>query len=680
MILGGIAAVCIPFLIAGTIIYTQLSNSLLEMTKKNAIHKAEDISDFIENMLNQYIMLASSIAADPDIVQASKTGNYVLAQIELEAIYKRIGRKFFTIFLTDKDGIVRADPFFPQQLGVNLSDRDYFLQAKEGKTSIAGPLFPKGTVSPEIPVILVAVPIDEENEFFGIVTLAFNVNFLVQNLTREKIGKTGYAYLMNAEGLVLIHPQKEFILRLRLLDQPGTEELKRVIESKKTGIASYSFDGSEMLAGLTSVDLTGWIAVFTQSWDEILAPANIILSTIIIIGILFLFIALFVIFVFSGKISNPINRIMEMMEQLTQHSTEIILHIGLDRKILYTNPVFEKIIGQKSENILGTEPDLNNPDNIPANVIWNSLNAGRPWSGRVVLKGKKSDTITLDMMLLPLIDDRRTLQGYLGIGRDITAELMFEKRLRQAQKLEAIGTLAGGIAHDFNNILGGIFGYAELALMEEDSDSETQRYIRQILKASERARDLVGQILTFSRETDVKLRPLAPKYIIKEALKLLRASIPATIDIQSKLDNNAAIMAEPTQIHQIIMNLFTNAVHAVGENSGTITLELQDFIVDEEFIKAHPDIQQGKHVIVRISDTGSGMESEILDHIFEPFFTTKSQGEGTGLGLSVVHGIVKNLGGIITVDSEIGKGAVFTIIIPTIQSDDPEPYQNGSVT
>ena len=216
------------------------------------------------------------------------------------------------------------------------------------------------------------------------------------------------------------------------------------------------------------------------------------------------------------------------------------------------------------------------------------------------------------------------------LGRDITAELMFEKRLQQAQKLEAIGTLAGGIAHDFNNILGAIFGYAELALMKTDSVEDTKRYIKQIKIASERARDLVSQILTFSRKTDIELRPLMPKLVMKEAIKLLRASIPAKIDIKSKLVSNSVIKAEPTQLHQIVMNLFTNAVHAMGDQAGTITLELEDFIVAEEFTKTHPNIQRGKHVKIRVSDSGSGINPEILDKIFEPFFTTKSLGQGTG--------------------------------------------------
>jgi nitrogen-specific signal transduction histidine kinase/CheY-like chemotaxis protein len=280
-------------------------------------------------------------------------------------------------------------------------------------------------------------------------------------------------------------------------------------------------------------------------------------------------------------------------------------------------------------------------------------------------------------MFIPVKDHKGAIEGYLEIGRNISGELMYEKRLQQAQKLEAIGTLAGGIAHDFNNILSGIFGYAELSLLEGRCDSESEKYLRQIIKASERARDLVSQILTFSRRDKVQLRPLLPGTVAKEALKLLRASIPATIDIRSDIKGKSYIMAEPTQIHQVLMNLFTNAVHAIGEEPGTIRLELEDFIVDEEFVKVNPDTRPGKHIMLRISDTGRGIGKKVLDQIFEPFFTTKSQGEGTGLGLSVVHGIVKKLGGSITVHSEVGKGTAFTILFPVVEGPDIQQQQDA---
>ena len=421
---------------------------------------------------------------------------------------------------------------------------------------------------------------------------------------------------------------------------------------------------------MAPIPLTGWTAVFAQSRDEIMAPVNRILSAIFVSAILFLFLTVLFIIVFSSKLSTPVQKTMSMLRQITQHSKESILQIGLDKKISYANPTYEKVAGVKKENLIGKKPNLKNLNDMPADRIWDLLEKGIPWSGRIELeREKKADDVTLEVMLLPVLDQKGAVCGYLEIGRDVTTELKAEKRLQQAQKLEAIGTLSGGIAHDFNNILAGILGYAELSLMYKENVSETEKYTREIIKASERARDLVSQILTFSRRTDVELRPLLPKTIVNEALKLLRASIPAMIEIESRVSSDSAVMAEPSQLHQVVMNLFTNAVHAIGENVGTIQLELEDFMVDEAFTRMHPDIRQGKHVLIRISDTGCGIAPENMDHLFEPFFTTKEQGEGTGLGLSVVHGIVKDLNGIVTTYSEVGKGTVFNVIIPCMEGD-----------
>ena len=670
MILGGITAVLIPFLIAGTIIYVQLSKSLLKRSKEVAVHVAEDISASIDETFRQEVKLASAIAADPNIVESALTGDYRAAQRSLQAIFSRIGSKFFTIFLLDQSGIARADAVFKQQIGLDLSTREYFIKAKEGKTSVVGPVPARGSATPSAPIIVVAAPILHEKEFLGMVGLPFDIDYLEKIILKKRFGKTGFGYLINNEGLVLVHPRKEFILRMRLLDQPGTGEIKQVLTGEKTGTASYLFEGSKRIAGFSQVPLTDWIVAFSQSEDEIMIPVNQTLFAIFISGSLFLILTITGMSVFYSRVSTPIQKIMALMKQVTHHSTEAIMQIGLDRKIIHANEAFEKITGQKTEEVIHREPILDNMGKIPAEVIWQSLERGIPWSGRVTIEGDKPEPVTMDIMLVPLRDDNGVIHGYLEIGRDVTAELKLEKRLQQGQKLESIGTLAGGIAHDFNNILSGIFGYAELALMIKGHDPDTERSLRGIMKASERARDLVSQILTFSRQTEIELRPMQPKTILKEVLKLLRASIPATIDIKAQIDSDAIILGEPTQIHQLVMNLFTNAVHAIGDKAGSVRLELLDFMVDEEFSQTHPDMNKGRHILLRISDTGIGMAPEIREKVFEPFFTTKPQGTGTGLGLSVVHGIVKKIGGTISVYSEKGKGTAFSIIIPCTESED----------
>ena len=323
LILGGVAAVFVPFFIAGIIIYLQLSTSLLEIAKAKSVDTAQDISALIDATLMQEIKLASAIAADPDTISATKTGDYQVVQMELGAIYKRIGRKFYTIFVADKNGIARADAFFTQQIGLDLSDRDYFLKAKQGEASVGGPLFTRGTATPGDTAIIVCVPIQENREFCGIVALAFNTDFIEGILSRKKVGRTGFAYLIDSKGLVLVHPKKEYMLKLRLLDQPGTEEVAKIIQGQKAGTASYLLDGSENIVGLSGMKLTGWIAAFTQSRDEIMSPVNKILSAIFVSGIIFLTITVLIIVVFYSKISHPIHKTMEMMKQVTRHSTEL---------------------------------------------------------------------------------------------------------------------------------------------------------------------------------------------------------------------------------------------------------------------------------------------------------------------------------------------------------------------
>jgi len=241
-----------------------------------------------------------------------------------------------------------------------------------------------------------------------------------------------------------------------------------------------------------------------------------------------------------------------------------------------------------------------------------------------------------------------------------------QMKLQQAHKMEAIGTLAGGIAHDFNNILSAIIGYSELAI-EKSKGHAIQEDLQEVLIAGKRATDLVKQILTFSRQGGkVENKPVQVNLIVKEALKLLRSSLPTTIEIHANIQSDSLVMADPTQIHQVLMNLCTNAAHAM-RGGGTLEVGLADVSLDSAFTSEHPEIEPGLFIRLTISDTGNGMTSDVLDRIFDPFFTTKESGEGTGMGLAVVHGIVKSHGGAITVYSEPEKGSTFNIFFPVIK-------------
>ena len=239
-----------------------------------------------------------------------------------------------------------------------------------------------------------------------------------------------------------------------------------------------------------------------------------------------------------------------------------------------------------------------------------------------------------------------------------------QKQLIQSQKMESFGQLAGGIAHDFNNILSAIIGYTELGLEIVEKESSNQKYLQEVYAAGKRAKDLVNQILTFARQSDEKIKPLQIARILTEVLKLIRSTTPSNIEIRQNLGSKAFILGNAVQIHQIILNLCTNAVHAMENNGGVMNICLTDVSVDGVLGSDGSDLEAGCYVKMTVADTGTGIPREVIGSIFEPYFTTKAIGEGTGMGLAMVYGIVKKYGGKITVQSELNRGTVFTIYLP----------------
>ncbi len=259
-----------------------------------------------------------------------------------------------------------------------------------------------------------------------------------------------------------------------------------------------------------------------------------------------------------------------------------------------------------------------------------------------------------------------------------------ETRLRQAQKMEAIGTLAGGIAHDFNNILSAILGYAELALDDALKGKPAEDYIAEIVKAGNRAKDLVQQILTFSRQSESEAKPVQVKPIVKEALKLLRATLPSTIAISSAIKSDAIVLADPTQVHQVVMNLCTNAGHAMRDSGGQLSVTLDEEDLDENFTDHYPGMQPGRFLRLTVADTGHGIEPALIDKIFDPYFTTKEKGEGTGMGLAVVQAVVQGCRGAVAVASTPGQGTLFKVYLPIVprrishQAGEKRPVVGGN--
>ena len=351
-----------------------------------------------------------------------------------------------------------------------------------------------------------------------------------------------------------------------------------------------------------------------------------------------------------------------------------------DGRFIEVNEGFCAMTGFSREEVIGRTPlDLKLFVNPPK---WPPFIEILKHEGRVdgyEWQCRRSDGVLFDT----LITSRPLRYGnddcLVTVAKDITAvkesqaeRARLEIQLRQAQKLEAIGTLAGGISHDFNNILAAMMGYTELVLLNQPQGTRVHHYLDEILNAGERAKNLVSQILAFSRQSESERKPIQLRSIVKESLKLLRASLPATIEIRQDIGTDEAIvLADPTQIHQIVMNLCTNAAYAMREDGGILEVGLHQVQADQDLCAAHPDLRPGPCVALTVGDTGSGMTQEVLDRIFEPYFTTKEKGDGTGLGLAVVHGIVTSYGGVISVKSEPARGSVFKIYLPAVEAATP---------
>ncbi|HEB68676.1 MAG TPA: PAS domain S-box protein [Desulfobulbus sp.] len=341
--------------------------------------------------------------------------------------------------------------------------------------------------------------------------------------------------------------------------------------------------------------------------------------------------------------------------------------------IQYVNPAFMQKLGKKTEQLHGEQlcrvADWEENESIRA--MREAVRQGRGWSGHLRRLATDETILEEKVSVSPVRDKEGRLINFVAISRDISREAALEGRLHQAMKMEAIGTLAGGIAHDFNNILSAVLGYAEMVNLQLRPDDPLRQDVGQIIAAGNRAAELVNQILTFSRKEEEDLRPAKLQFVVKEALKLLRSSFPTTIELRQDIDSTcSSVLADPTRIHQVLMNLCTNAKQAMGEHGGILQVSLKELARESvESFNHPPSIEQGRWLDLMVSDTGSGMESHIKEKIFDPFFTTKEKGEGTGLGLSVVHGIVKSHGGEISVQSQPGKGSTFHVYLPVIDRE-----------
>ncbi len=374
-------------------------------------------------------------------------------------------------------------------------------------------------------------------------------------------------------------------------------------------------------------------------------------------------------------------------QAITNAAVDAIIMLDNRGMITFWNPAAEAVFGHSHTEATGKVlHDIIVPGNYTSSYKsalqeFFKTGQGNLFGQTIEVNGKHKDghEIPIELSLSRL--QIKNQWHAIGIIRDITTRKIanqekdkLNQHLQQSHRLEALGTLAGGIAHDFNNITASILGFAEMAQESLPSNSQPHEDLGHIISAAKRGKDITRQLLTFSRQTDQPKSPMHIQPLIKETVALIRASIPANIDIRTNITPTTAyIIASPAQIHQMLINLCTNANRAIGGQSGAIDINLEVVDITPTNTKMSPGLPPGNYAKLTVSDTGSGITAEVLEHIFEPFFTTNSQGEGTGLGLSITHGIITDLNGIITVDSQPGHGSSFDIYIPTCQDHGTKP-------
>ncbi|MBU5614359.1 hybrid sensor histidine kinase/response regulator [Geomonas azotofigens] len=357
-----------------------------------------------------------------------------------------------------------------------------------------------------------------------------------------------------------------------------------------------------------------------------------------------------------------------LLASVIEQSKEGLILFDSDGLIQYVNPAIETITGHDAQCVVGRNvAALGDGDGGVElyRFVWADLTKGeRRTGGHFIQKGKDGECYEIDITFWSISDTDGAVKNHAALVRDVTHELQLERQLRQAQRMEAIATLAGGIAHDFNNNLASIITCTEMARDDVPLESPLRELLDVVLKSSYRGRKLVKQILTFCCKGEQERQPVQVESIMSECLNLMRPSIPSSITVHAHLEPDLGmIMADPTQIHQIIMNLVTNASHAMRLKGGTLELALENANLDADSLGA-PDLPPGPYLKLTVKDSGHGMDQKTMEQIFDPFFTTKGHNEGTGLGLSVVHGIVRNHGGGITVSSRPGLGATFEVFLP----------------
>jgi len=462
--------------------------------------------------------------------------------------------------------------------------------------------------------------------------------------------------LPDQQGFSIIEQLQANNRRLQIIINTGFSSLDTAKEAINLGVAAYIEKGSDPKELLHQIDraIVNHLDLYAEALEQEVAQRT-----------------------------ASLQEREEQFKQLSENIHEVFwLSTPCRKEILFVSPAYETIWGQSCQSLLDhplSFQDLIYSEDRPQvlHTLAGEFLTKYVHEYRIIRPDNHIRWIR--ERVFPIENAQGRVYRLAGLWEDITERKEAEAALRetqqklhQSQKMEAIGTLAGGIAHDFNNILAAILGYTELSILRSQDNKKISSYLHEIQLAGQRAKHLVQQILAFSRQQEPERKPVQLRPLIEESLQLLRASLPSTINIVQDLQTEHTLLADPTQVQQLLLNLCANAEYAMRETGGTLTVTLEDFDAPFTLIEQYPNLQMGPHLRLTVHDTGHGIPPTILSKIFDPYFTTKKIGEGTGLGLSVIHGIVTTHGGAISVSSRLGESTTVEIYFPQV-FEFPEP-------
>ena len=621
----------------------------------------------------------------------------------LKALYKIHKNETDALSIVNADGIMlHRHPFIENRPGMDKTDKPGVAYViREHKPYVSEVFYnTSGNLA-----ISISEPIFYEDEFVGLVRWMIQMDTIYEYFIAPiDAGREGCKWLIDDRGFMIAHGDfdevgEHFITHKKeKMPDHDWSSLEKVVTKATlgnggTGLFICPKRGKRIIAHMpVHVGNQLWSFGLSMNYSEIEGPIIEHENNTLLLSALILLLFGAGIFAFFraqqrktelktetthlqqiAKSAEALQKSEQQYRTIFDDSRDAIYVTSRDGRFVDVNQSALDLFGYTKEEMLGTDvrKTYANPDD------WNLFQQAIEKNGAVgnyEVKFRKKNGMEIDCLKTSTVRyaDDGTIIGYQGIIRDVTEQRRLEAQLQQAQKMEAVGTLAGGIAHDFNNVLQAISGYVQLLLMKKEKKDPDIRYLNQIDNAAQRATELTKQLLIFSRKVKNELRPVNLNQEVIQVHGLLQRIIPKMIEIELDLEKDIKIInADPMQLEQIMMNLGINAKDAMPDG-GKLVFETKNIILDEGYCKAHTEAVPGEYVLLAISDTGHGMDKEVLEHIFEPFFTTKGIGKGTGLGLAMVYGIVKSHNSHIVCYSEPGRGTVFKIYFPVLEEANVE--------